>query len=289
MLIISAKEFLLWKKKQLHKGGDIKSFELLLDLIAGISVDEINLIKINSDKQLNLKKNLDYLESIWEKHIFDSVPIQYLCGFTFWRNLKLKVSNKVLIPRSETELIVDIVLKIFKNKSQKLIFAELGTGSGAISISLSLERPLWQGIATDIDKYALDIASKNFKYSSKQSNLKFVVGHWWNPLEKFKGNLDLVISNPPYVPKKVYERLPREVKNFEPKLALIGGEDGLEHIREIIKYAPIYLKKNGWLIIENHFDQSPKIKQMFFENGFTSVEVFEDFSGIGRFTFGRYK
>ena len=289
MLSISVKEFLFWKKKQLSKGGDQQTFAVLLDCIGGISTSDLNLLDINPEGNLFLKQNLEFLESIWEDHLLKSHPIQYLCGIAFWRNLKLKVTNKVLIPRPETELIVDIVFKIFGKKSEKLFFAELGTGSGAISIALALAYPLWEGIATDIDQDVLKIATQNYINSSRKSNLRFYCGHWWTPLESFKGRLDLAISNPPYIPKDAYEKLPKEVKNFEPKIALFGGEDGLNHIREIIQKAPLFLKKKGWLILENHFDQGEKVKQLLLKNKFTSIEIVNDLSGIGRFTIGRYK
>ena len=108
-------------------------------------------------------------------------------------------------------------------------------------------------------------------------------------MKDFKGKIDLAISNPPYIPKDVYLKLPSEVKNFEPKIALLGGVDGLMHIKEIIEEAPLYLKEKGWLIIENHFDQETSVKQLFLENKFKYVKVLNDFSGIGRFTIGRYK
>ncbi|MBO8216654.1 peptide chain release factor N(5)-glutamine methyltransferase [Prochlorococcus marinus] len=289
MLSISVKEFLFWKKTQLSKGGDHQSLALLLDSVGGISKSDLNSLNIKPEGNLYLKKNLDYLESIWEDHLLKSCPIQYLCGIAFWRDLKLEVTDKVLIPRPETELIVDIVRKIFRQNSQKLFFAELGTGSGAISIALALAYPFSEGVATDIDQDALEIATKNYINSSKQSNLKFYCGNWWSPLENFKGKLDLAISNPPYIPKDTYEKLPKEVKNFEPKVALLGGDDGLKHIREIIQKAPIFLKEKGWLILENHFDQGEKVKQLFIKNKFTSIEIVNDFSGIGRFTIGRYK
>ena len=289
MLCISIKEFLYWKKKQLLKGGDIQTFAFLIESIGGISNSDLHLHSINLRGNLHLKKNLEHLESIWEDHLSNSSPIQYLCGITFWRNLKLEITDKVLIPRPETELIIDIVSKIFGKKSQKLFFAELGTGSGAISIALALMYPLWNGIATDIDEDVLEIATKNYLNSSQQSNLKFCCGHWWNPLESFKGKIDLAISNPPYIPRNTYKKLPKEVKNFEPKIALLGGEDGLKHIREIIQKAPLFLKEKGWLILENHFDQGEKVKQLLLKNKFTSIEILNDLSGIGRFTIGRYK
>ena len=289
MQSISVKELILWKKQQLSKGGDPQSFSFLLDSVGGISSSEINLLQENSGDNLYLKKKLSCLETIWDDHLLNSSPIQHLCGITFWRDLKLEVSNKVLIPRPETELLVDIVFKIFGRKSQKLLFAELGTGSGAISIALALAYPSWEGMATDIDHDALRIANKNFINTSDQSNLNFYFGHWWNPLENFKGKLDLAISNPPYIPRDIYEKLPKEVKNFEPKIALFGGDDGLEHIREIIQEAPIFLKEKGWLLLENHYDQGEKVKQLLIKNRFTLVEILHDFSGIGRFTIGRYK
>ncbi len=289
MLCITVEEFLFWKKKQLSKGSNQESFAVLLDCIGGISNNDLNSIILNPKGNLYLKKNLKILESIWDDHLLKSCPIQYLCGITFWRDLKLKVTNKVLIPRPETEIIVDIVFNIFRKKSEKLFFAELGTGSGAVSIALALAYPLSEGIATDIDQDALEIATKNYINFSKKTNLKFCCGNWWSPLESFHGKLDFAISNPPYIPRDIYEKLPKEVKNFEPKVALLGGEDGLKHIREIIQKAPLFLKDKGWLILENHHDQGEKVKQLLIKNKFTSIEIVKDFSGIGRFTIGRYK
>ena len=289
MLSISVKEFLFWKEKQLLKGGDHQSFAVLLDCMCDVSKSDLSLMSLNPDRNLYLKKNLDFLESVWEDHLLNSLPIQYLCGITFWRDLKLKVTDKVLIPRSETELIVDIVFKIFGKKSQKIFFAELGTGSGAISIALAIAYPLWEGIATDIDPDVLEIAAKNYINSTEQSNLRFYCGHWWTPCESFKGKLALAISTPPYIPKDIYEKLPKEVKNHEPKIALLGGKDGLKHIREIIQKAPLFLKEKGWIILENHFDQSERVRQLLIKNRFTLVEIVKDLSGVGRFTIGRYK
>ena len=289
MVVVSAKKFSLWKKKQISKGGDNNSLNLLIDSLAGLSNKELNLLKIKSEKNLNLKLSLDILEYFWDKHLNTSIPIQHWSGISFWRNLKLEVSNKVLIPRPETELIIEIIAEIFKNKEKTITFVDLGTGSGAISIALALANPNWNGIATDIDKNAIEIASRNFENNSNPSNLRFYSGNWWDPLANYKGEIDLAVANPPYIPQYIYEVLPIEVKNFEPKNALLGGKDGLDHINEIVQNAPIYLKHKGLLLIENHFDQGHRVKQLFLENKFTSVKVLKDLSGIGRFTLGRYK
>ena len=118
--------------------------------------------------------------------------------------------------------------EIFKNKNRKITFVDL-VQFGAIGIALALANPKWNGLATDIDKNAIEIASKNFTKYSNQSNLKFFHGNWWDPIENFKGKIDLAVANPPYIPHKTYLDLPKEVKNFEPKHALLGGEDGLDH------------------------------------------------------------
>ena len=291
MFVISAEKFLLWKKKQILKGGDDNSLNLLIDSLGVLSNKELNLLKIKTKKNLHLNINLDLdlVESFWDKHLNTSIPIQYLSGISFWRNFKFEVSNRVLIPRPETELIIDIISDIFKNKEEKITFVDLGTGSGAISIALAVGNPNWNGIATDIDKNVIEIASRNFANYSNQSNLKFYIGNWWEPLENFKGEIDFAVANPPYIPQETYELLPIEVKNFEPKLALLGGKEGLDHINQIVQNAPLYLKDKGWLLIENHFDQGERVKKLFLEKRFTSVKVLKDFSGIGRFTIGRYK
>ena len=102
MLCISLKEFLFWKKKQLSKGGDQQSLSVLIDCIGGITANDLNWITLNPEGNLYLKKNLEFLESVWDDHLLKSCPIQYLCGITYWRDLKLKVTNKVLIPIPET-------------------------------------------------------------------------------------------------------------------------------------------------------------------------------------------
>ena len=248
MPIISTNKFLLWEKEQVVKGGDYQSLLLLIDMLGGISKSKISLTRLNPEKKLYLKSSLDKIEKLWDYHLRTSIPVQYLTGYCYWRDLKLEVSNKVLIPRPETELVVEIISKIIKKKFEKQIFADLGTGSGAISISLALGNPMWEGLATDIDSNALEIASRNFSNCSKNSNLKFFCGNWWDPLENFKGNLDFAVANPPYIPNDVYEELPVEVKNFEPKIALIAGQNGLDYIREIIQYAPLYLKKKRMVV-----------------------------------------
>ncbi len=286
---ISTKDLFLWIKDIKKTRQDIDDLYLLLDLIAGISKSDLLLLKINSKEKVNSKIDFHSLKKKWVDHTDLSKPIQYICKSSYWRNFKFELSTDVLIPRVETEQIVEIATKIVAPAEKEIIFADLGTGSGSIAISLAVENRNWKGLATDIDINAINIAKQNHKKISSESNIKFYCGNWWQPISNYAGMINLAISNPPYIPKNVYERLPSSVIDFEPKKALYGGEDGLSHIKRIISDAPKFLVKGGWLILENHFDQSKKIKNLLREYGFDSLKTINDTFGIGRFTIGRYK
>ena len=288
MFTVSVQELLIWIKKQVDLGGDEESLLLLLDILGGLSKKDLIALKINPQEKIKLKLSLNNIANSWIEHITTSRPIQQICESTYWRGLKIKINSDVLIPRVETEMIVDIVNNLFPSPKESIYFADLGTGSGAIAIAIALLNPRWVGFATDLDKKALGIARQNFLNLSDCSNLSFYLGDWWSAFNGFSGKFDLIVSNPPYIPKKVYESLSIQVKNYEPKLALYGGSDGLKHIRNILKGSPNFLKRNSWVIIENHFDQGEKVKSLFNEYGFNSVKVINDLSGIGRFTIGRY-
>ena len=288
MYKVSVRELFLWLKDSDSKKFNKDALYFLLDIKGGISKQDLNLLRINPKKDIYINECLSKLDQFWEQYINKRIPIQYLCGETYWRDLKLKVSNEILIPRKETEQIVDIALDICGIK-KKVLFADLGTGSGAIAISLAASNQNWNGLATDINIKALDIAKENFQELCTNTNLKFYCGDWWKPLENYSGKIELAVSNPPYIPLEFYENLSTSVKKYEPEIALYGGKDGLNHIYNIIKFAPHYLKKGGWLILENHFNQSNQISNLFKENGFESIQIINDYSGIGRFTLARYK
>ena len=289
MLEVSSEELLVWIQNLNIEEEDRDSFYLLIDLLGGISRSEINSFKIKPRKVVNMKVSLDSLSKNWKEFIQNKKPIQYLSNSCYWRDLNLTINNHVLIPRVETEKITDIALSLIGDSTKELLITDLGTGSGAIAISLALKCSLWTVLATDIEQNAINLASKNFKKYSNKNNLKLYCGRWWQPLKKYAGKIDIAISNPPYIPLKVYKNLSISVKNHEPQIALNGGDDGLLHIKEIIKEAPKYLKRDGWLLLENHFDQAKKVKTLMLHYGFESIETIKDLYGIGRFTIGRYK
>ena len=289
MIIVSSQELLLWIEDQLSLGGDKESLYMLIDLVGGISRKEINTLRISPLEKVEIRVKLSFLSNKWRDYINNQIPIQYLSSYVYWRDLKLEVNSNVLIPRVETEQIIDIASNIFTDDKKNIQFLDLGTGSGAIAISLARLHSNWFGIAVDIDKNALEVAQNNFKNLSNSFNLSFYCGNWFEPIKHLEGEIDLIISNPPYIPISIYDALPFGVKNYEPPIALQGGIDGLVHIKKIIRETPRFLKRGGWLILENHFDQGEKIKKLFIENEFSCVENVNDSFGIGRFTIGRYK
>tara|TARA_B100000212_G_scaffold322979_1_gene282658 strand:- start:339 stop:1208 length:870 start_codon:yes stop_codon:yes gene_type:complete len=285
----STQDLFLWIRDIKKNRNDIEDLYLLLDSLGGISKSDLIFLKINCKEKVDLKVDFHSLKSKWCEHTKLSKPIQYICGSSYWRNFNFELTSDVLIPRVETEQIIDIASDTIGDEDKKIIFADLGTGSGSIAVSLVVENRNWKGLATDIDLNVIRIAQKNYKKISLESNLSFYCGNWWEPLRNYAGRINLAISNPPYIPKKVYERLPSSVKDFEPMKALYGGEDGLYHIKQIISDAPKFLQKGGWLILENHFDQTKKIKNLLRAYGFDSLKTINDTYGIGRFTIGRYK
>jgi len=289
MYEISTKDLFLWIRDIKNNKQDIDNLYLLIDLVGGISRKDLFLLEINPKHKVSLKIDFESLKKHWIDHTRSSKPIQYISKCSYWRNYKFDLTTDVLIPRVETEQIVEIASSIFDTEDKRIIFSDLGTGSGSIAISLVTENRRWKGLATDIDMNAIKIAKKNHKKISSESNIDFYCGNWWEPLIDYKGKINLAISNPPYIPRNVYERLPSSVIDFEPKKALHGGEDGLFHIRQIISTAPKFLVKGGWLILENHFDQTKKIKNLLRDYGFDSLKTINDTFGIGRFTIGRYK
>ncbi len=210
-------------------------------------------------------------------------PLAYLIGEKEFWSLVLEVSPAVLIPRPETELLVELALKLDLPKSIQVL--ELGTGSGAIAIALAKERPGWKITATDASGDALDIARRNAA-RHQASNLDFIQGHWYQPLPDDQ-KYQLILSNPPYVrtgdPHLLEDGLP-----WEPPQALTAGSDGLADLRIIIGEAPAHLLPDGWLLVEHGYDQGKAVRDLFDSAGFSRVATRQDLGGQDRVTLGCY-
>tara|TARA_B100000965_G_scaffold34674_1_gene25567 strand:- start:1205 stop:2083 length:879 start_codon:yes stop_codon:yes gene_type:complete len=285
---INGKSFLQWRKKMILKGGRKVDFDWLLDIAAGVSWSKLQYIILNPDYYLSLKIQTKELEFIWESHLKDQTPLQYLISKCPWRDFELEVSVGALIPRQETEFLIDLALnKVANLKCGR--WADLGTGSGPLAIALGKSLPDWEGHAVDISKEALQLANRNLKSLVPNTNVKFSLGDWWEPLERWWGTFDLVLSNPPYIPSHLIGELDPVVKNHEPRIALDGGLDGMIASKQIIIGALNGLAKGGWLILEHHYDQSERIIKLMKEIGMEEVSFEKDLNGIKRYAICRKK
>ncbi len=214
----------------------------------------------------------------------DRIPSQYILNTCEFMGLDFYVDENVLIPRPDTETLVEKVLAEAKGGQIKNII-DIGTGSGAIAISL-VKNGIEKATAFDISEGALGVARKNAESNGVSGQMEFVHGDILNDEVDF-GSFDAVISNPPYIRKDVIPTLMEEVRNHEPIGALDGGEDGLIFYREITKKAAQTLKEGGWLFYEIGYDQGEDVKKILSDNGFVGVEVIKDLAGNDRVVWGR--
>ncbi len=211
-------------------------------------------------------------------------PLAYLTGCKEFWSLSLKVSQDTLIPRPETELLVETALEL-PLRDDKIHALDLGTGSGAIALVLASERPQWQLSATDISPKALQVAKENARTHGLQQ-IQFFLSHWFETLDTTQP-FDLIVSNPPYVaegdPHLQQDGLPHE-----PITALTAGDDGLNDLRTIIQHAPHYLQPQGWLIVEHGVDQGVAVQTLFRQAGFEQVSTRQDLERRDRISLGCY-
>ena len=256
--------------KKLKKSG-IKTAKLDSEILMSkvIQKDRAFVI-LNSN--YDLKKNLVncYRDLIQKRSI--GTPVSYLTGTKNFWNYDFKINKNVLIPRPDTELIIQEILNLTKNKN-KLRFLDVGTGSGCIILTILKERKDFYGIGIDISKKSLDLAKINRDNLGVKNRLKFLK----SDIDNFNyGKYDLIISNPPYIRHYDLKYLERDVVNFEPKLALNGGIDGLSEIRKVINKSSELVKKNGKLILEIGFNQKNNVKKLLIKKGFYINKVLRD-------------
>jgi len=216
-------------------------------------------------------------------------PIAYLTGRKEFWSLALEVAPSVLIPRPETELLVELALKLLPLPQDKktLNILELGCGSGAIALALASERPHWQIIATDISPAALAIAKKNAENSSLY-NIEFYLGDWFQALSHLSSLtlFDAIISNPPYIADNDPHLLNPEL-SFEPILALKAGNNGLQDLENIIDHAQDYLLSKAWLLLEHGYDQAEPVAAFFKAKNYLNIQHYKDLAAVNRVTVGQ--
>ncbi|MDO5401961.1 MAG: peptide chain release factor N(5)-glutamine methyltransferase [Eubacteriales bacterium] len=207
------------------------------------------------------------------------VPLQHIIGSAWFYGYEFYVNGDVLIPRPDTEILVSESLKVISKDSRIL---DMCTGSGCIILTLAKEAEISLGVGVDLSENALAVAEKN-KKKLQAEQVQFIQSDIFKGVdESLYGNLDLIVSNPPYIRSDVIPTLSEEVRLHDPMMALDGFEDGLFFYREITRQACRYLKKGGWLMYEIGHDQGASVSKIMSECGFKEVSVIKDFAGLDR-------
>ena len=233
-------------------------------------------ILLNPNNILNKNELKIFLNLIEQRSL--GKPVSYLTNKKFFWNSEFFISNDILIPRPDTEIIIENVLRLTKNKN-KINILDIGVGSGCIIVSILKERENFRGTGIDLSKKCLIISKKNAIAHKVSSRLKL----YKSDVDKFNlGKYDLIVSNPPYIKTSRLKYLERDVAEFEPKLALDGGLDGLSEIRKVIKKSSELIKKSGKLILEIGFDQKNKVINLLKKEGFYINSTHKDLANNDR-------
>jgi release factor glutamine methyltransferase len=209
-------------------------------------------------------------------------PLQYIVGHQEFFNLDFEVSPDVLIPRPETELLVETALELLGDTPDPPSICDIGTGSGCIAISILHERPELRAIGIDISAAALAVAARNAERHGVADRLSLIESDCFDRIEASAHSFSLIAANPPYVAAAAYDGLQREVREHEPRIALSPGGDGLDVVRRVIQNAPPYLVSGGHLLIEIGFDQHEAVHSMIDKNVWTLLDIHRDLQGIPR-------
>ena len=260
--------------------------EMLLSFVLG--VERIQLY-MNFDRQVD-KPHLDKLRSLVQRCL-SSEPVQYLTGKCEFYSLSLKVAPACLIPRPETELLVERAIEFLRTRTGTQHVCDLCTGCGCIAVAIAKNYPDSKVIATDICDKALSFAAENITKYNLSERVELLHGDLFEPVIKqfdeknlsASGGFDLIVCNPPYISGSEYENLDEKVKNYEPRLALYAGDDGLDIYRRIAADAAAHLKTGGALMLEIGYAQGQQVKNLLENtNNFGQINIEKDFSNNDR-------
>lgn len=238
------------------------------------------------DKPLAENEIQIYREAIKKRGL--RMPLQYIVGNVEFYGINIIVNEHVLIPRPETELLVEKIISE-SDKSANLNILDIGSGSGNISLSISKSLPNSKVVGIDVSNNAIEVANQNAKLNSFQERVEFRLFDFMNDDLNSLGKFDLIVSNPPYVSKEDYENLEPELKNYEPQMALSDNSDGLSFYRHIIAVSDQILTNPGKLYFELGINQSTQIKNLFEQKNFSNINITKDYSGIDRIICGELK
>lgn len=260
------------------KGIDSPRLEAELLLAATLRMDRVGLY-INFERPLDSRELADYREKVRRRGSRE--PGQYILGETEFWSLPFKISPAVLIPRADTEVLVEEALKRIKSQARVL---DVGTGSGAIAVALAHELPEIKVTALDCSDAALEVARGNAELNNVSARVCFLEG---DLRDLPAGPFEAVISNPPYIPTGDWASLMPEVREHEPRLALDGGVDGLDAYRQLAAQANHVLVPGGWLLVEVGIKQAKDVVALFKAAGLLEIETRDDYAGIPRVVMGK--
>jgi len=267
--------------------ADIPSARLDAEVLLAfyLECDRLDFFK-NPEMVLSAKQLAGYRDLIARRLRWE--PVAYITGRKNFWTFSLEVSKDVLIPRPDTEIIVEEALDIIRKKdSEGISILDIGTGSGAIALALAGEIPSAKVTATDISCAALALARKNARSLNLEDKIKFLQGDLFEPVD---GIFDMIVCNPPYISEAEYRELPAGVKDYEPPMALLAGQDGMEFYEKLIHQAPGHLQKNGWLLLEIGAKQENQVRGLMEESGsFSSINMRRDYAGLPRVMKARRK
>lgn len=254
---------------------------ILLEAVTGFSRAKYILVR---DRQAQEKEAEDFLSYISRRA--ERVPCQYILGRAWFYGLCFKVDESVLIPRFDTEILVEEALSLIPEKATGLKLLDMCSGSGCIGITLKHERPELSLTFSDISGAALELAKENAgrNLCEGTDSPDFVLGDLF---ENINGSYDFIVSNPPYVSEAEFAVLAPEVKEHEPRLALLAGEEGLDIYRRLIPQSAEHLKRGGLLLLETGCTQTEAVSGLLKENGFSDIYVKKDLAGLNRVVIGR--
>lgn len=275
-------ELLILGKEKLEKSGnEYAKYErkILLEEVLGCNY---MYMLLNGNEEVAADKEQQYME--WIEKRCTHYPLQYMLGYAHFMDYTFYVDENVLIPRNDTEVLVECangILEQYFNGCQDVRVLDLCCGSGCIGISLKLYHQYIRLVLSDISKEALTVTRKNLsRYGLKAEVICSDL------FEAFTGKVHMIVSNPPYIEHSIIDTLMPEVKEYEPMKALDGGNDGLDFYRRIIKEAPERLCSKGWLMFEIGYDQADEVGMLMEKRGFLDVIVKKDYAGLDRVVYG---
>ena len=296
---LRAEALLAWRRALLaSSGGTAAHLDWLLDLVGGLSWPQLQALHLHPQRSVVLARPLEELEALWWRHRRTGEPLQYLVGRCPWRDLELEVDPAVLIPRQETELLVDLALTLLPcvESDSPIQWVDLGTGSGCLALALARALPGSRGWAVDASAAAQAVAARNLAAAPAQPAppqgaappaVRLLHCDWWQGLEPQWGALQLAVANPPYIPTATVAALDPMVRDHEPHLALDGGTDGLACLRVIVAGAATALAPGGLLVVEHHHDQSSEVLALATAAGLEEARAHPDLEGVARFVSAR--